>query len=109
MARVRPSLDDIKAELARGGVQERPIVGGAEHVAGFCDHDSQYIVLHAKHPEVIDTLIHELIHRRHPRMGEKRVIAETRHLMRQLTDTDVAALYRTYQRCAQKVRRPVEI
>jgi hypothetical protein len=58
---------------------------------------------------VIDTLVHELIHRRHPRMGEKRVQAETSHLMRQLTDADVSDLYRAYQRCAQKVRRPVEI
>jgi hypothetical protein len=109
MSRHHPSIEDIKAELARGGVQERPIIGGLDHVAGFCDHDSQYIVLHSKHPEVIDTLLHELTHRRWPRWGEKRVRAETRHLMRQLTDADIAALYRAYQRCAQKVRRPVEI
>jgi hypothetical protein len=109
MARLHPTLDDIKAELARGGVQERPIVGGGEHVAGFCDHDSQYIVLHSKHPEVIDTLCHELIHRRWPRWGEARVQAETTYIMQHLTDADIADLHRAYHRCAHKVRRPVGI
>jgi hypothetical protein len=102
MARIiHATLADVTAELARGGIIEAPISAPGQHVSGYCDRDTEIVCVNPL-PELADTLIHELVHRRWPRWGETRVCAETRHVMGTMTDADVAALVRSYRRRRHK-------
>lgn len=98
-------LDAIAAELKRGGITEAHIIAVGEHVDGLCEQDR--IVINPA-PSVVDTLIHELLHRRYPRWGEKRVSQTANRLVRQMDAATVRKWYARYQRAARKVRRPIQ-
>lgn len=108
MARHRPTLDELRDELGRGGIVEAEIRNPGSHISGYCDHDTQIVVVNPK-PELTDTILHELMHRRWPRWGEARVRGETRRLLSTMTDADVAAFVRAYRRRAHRLRRPVAL
>ena len=103
-----PTLDEIKTELARGGIVEAPISADGLHVAGCCDLVTGIVAVNPL-PELADTIIHELTHRMHPRWGEKRVERETKWLMRRMGDADVAAVVRLYRRKAHKRRAAIKL
>ena len=101
------TLADVQDELARGGIVEAPISAPGMHVSGFCDGETEIVCINPL-PELADTIIHECLHRRWPRWGEKRVRAETRRVMTTMTDDDVARLVRRYRRLRHK-RRAVRV
>jgi len=108
MARVvHATLDDVLAELARGGIIEAPISAPKMHVSGYCDRETKTVCVNPL-PGLADTIIHELVHRRWPRWGEKRVYAETRRVMTTMSDDDVSRLVRRYRRLRHK-RRAVRV
>jgi len=57
--------------------------------------------------EVVDTLIHEILHRLQPNWTEKYVNNRTTWLMRRMSDEQIQALYAEYQKRAvkRKVKR----
>ena len=49
-------------------------------------------------PEVVDTIIHELLHRLYPHGSERYIKNRTSYLMKRMTDEEVQLLYDEYQR-----------
>jgi hypothetical protein len=98
-------LNEVAAELAKGRIYEATLIDPTHHLEGLCNHETQVVVIDPK-VSVIDSLIHELVHRRWPAWSEARVRRETRALMGQLSTADVEVWYRRYRRAVKK-RRPV--
>lgn len=100
-----PHLDDLWDELQRGKVYECSLRDPRWHLDGFKDGECVYI---DPRPAVLETLLHELTHRRHPRWGERRVTTEARRMVGRMTEQDKARWWRAYQRIKRK-GRPVHI
>lgn len=98
-------LGEVAAELGKGRIYEATLIDPTHHLEGLCDHSTQAVVINPQ-VSVVDSLIHELLHRRYPRWSERRVQQETQRLMGQLSSHDVAVWYRRYRRAVKK-RRPV--
>lgn len=98
-------LASVEDELTKGLIFEAPIVSttNSEHIEGLCSWETSKITVNPS-VSVVDTLIHELLHRRYPKWSEERVRVHTWRLMRSLTPHDVQAWYRTYKRLAKKKR-----
>ena len=96
---------DLEAELSReftrGGISEATIAANGEHVHGLCE--GQSIVINPA-PAVVDTLVHELLHRRYPRWGEKRVWKTAERLVYYMDAKDIRRWFRRYQRVKQTRR-----
>ncbi len=92
---------ELTEEMSRGGIIEAVIEAPGEHVSGICE--GQSIVINPV-PEVVDTLLHELLHRRFPRWGEKRVRATTARLMYYMDSATMRQWYRRYNR-AKRTRK----
>lgn len=106
MPRHHLTLTELREELARGGIVEAENRDSGHHISGYCDHDTQVVVVNPR-PELADTVLHELAHRRYPRWGETRVKFETLRLLSHMTDADVADLCRAYHRRARRLKRAV--
>lgn len=98
-------LGEVAEELSKGRIYEATLIDPTHHLEGLCDHDAQAVVINPK-VSVVDSLIHELLHRRYPTWTEARVRRETRRAMGQLSSHDVEVWYRRYRRAVKK-RRPV--
>jgi hypothetical protein len=106
---VKALVEAVSLELRKGLIYEAPIVGSEDHhVEGLCSWETQEITVNPA-PNVVDTLIHELLHRRFPRWSENRVRLETWRVMRQMSDADVQAWYRKYRRLAKRKSKPVRL
>jgi hypothetical protein len=105
---VKLSLAALWEELKLGRVFEAALKSPkGHHFHGICDYERDHIVIDPA-TNAVDTLLHELIHRRHPRYGERRVRIETQKLMNAMDDDTKRAWYRKYRRIVKK-RRPVEV
>ena len=102
------TVDELHEELQRGQITEADLRDPAMHLDGFCDYGSDRVYVNPK-PSVVETLLHELIHRRHKRWGEPRVDREAKRLLSQMSHADVARWYRRYQAIARKRQRPMRI
>lgn len=69
---------------------------GSANVSGYTYSDGSIAVNEV--PEVVDTVIHELLHSVHPDYSEITVRRLTRRLMHQMTDAEVIAFYTAYRR-----------
>lgn len=98
-------LREVSDELSKGRIYEATIIDMTHHVEGLCDHDTAQITINPQ-VSVIDTLIHELLHRRYPSWTERRVRQETRRLIGNLTNQELGVWYRRYRRMVKK-RGPV--
>lgn len=106
---VKSLVNAVSEELRKGLIFEAPIVGSADHhIEGLCNWETQEVTVNPA-PNVVDTLIHELLHRRFPKWSEERVRVETWRVMRQMSDTDVQAWYRKYKRLARRKTKPVRL
>lgn len=97
---------EVWAELKAGkGVCEAYLsdASGKTYVHGVCLPDGTVYVNPV--PSTVDSAVHELIHRLRPRYGEKRVRAETRRLMRSLTDAEMQRWFRQYTKAAKPAER----
>lgn len=108
----RPKVSDLLAaiteELGKGLIFEAPIVGSKDHIEGLCNWETQEVTVNPS-VSVVDTLVHELLHRRFPRWSEDRVRMETWRVMKQFTPADVQVWYRKYKRMAKRKRGPVRL
>jgi hypothetical protein len=101
-ARNMVALGRVWAELGSGNIWEGFIASDrTKYVEGFIE-GNQITVNPA--PNVVDSLIHEIVHRMHPEWGETYVRRETTLMMRSMTDTEIQAFYEEFQRRRRKRR-----
>jgi len=98
----------IADELAKGMIFEGQITSSQNHfVEGVCHVNGEITVNPSVN--VVDTLIHELLHRRFPSWSEVFVRLETARVMRQMSDKDIALTYSKYKRRAKRKTKPVRL
>ncbi len=100
-----PELQDLYDELSRGRIYECSLNDPHWRLDGLQDGDNIYI---DPRPAIIETLMHELLHRRFPRWSERRVTKEARSLLSRMGDADLASWWRAYGRTKRK-GRPVVV
>lgn len=98
-------LADLVDEFNKGDIYEAPLEADGWHYLGAITEDDRVYVDPA--PLVVEILFHELLHRRYPRWGEKRVQRMAGRLLAVLSDKQKRQWYRCYQRSARKTIRPV--
>lgn len=106
MADPKRFLPGVYAELTSGRIVEQPIV---EHVParkairGYCGVDGKVTVNPI--PDILDTLVHELFHRRFPHWSERYVKQQTTMLIRSLTPEEQTHLFEKYSKVRTKKTR----
>lgn len=98
-------LDDLHDELQRGHVWECSLRDPHWHLDGLREGDNIYI---DPRPAILEAVLHELLHRRKPRWGERRVTKEAKALVGRMSEADKARWWRAYQRIKRK-GRPVAV
>ena len=102
------TLEELADEFRKGKIVEALLIEPGYHIHGLCDYDTGHVLVNPQ-PHTVAVLLHELIHRRHPRWGEARVERETSRLIGRMSDAEVALWYRAYQKAAKKFTRPVRV
>jgi hypothetical protein len=97
-------LKELRDELKKGDIVEAPLRGKGWHIDGLC-HDGTVYVDPA--PTITEILLHELLHRRYPRWGEKRVNKTAGRLLRSMNSRKAAWWARQYQRRKRTSTTPV--
>jgi len=101
------TLAELAAELdATPHVGEADLIHPYEIVDGFMDGTRVYV---NPKPAVVETLLHELIHRRYPRWSERRVDREAKGLVLRMTTRQINAWYRRFQTRAKRHKTPKRI
>lgn len=95
----------MRDEIDRGRIFECSLRDPKWRLDGLQDGENIYI---DPRPAIIETLCHELLHRMRPRWSERRVTQESRRLLSRMSEQDLAAWWRRYQRIKRK-GRPVEL
>ena len=98
----------LSDEFSRGDVFEAEIQSPEHHCLGVLTIEDQRVYIDPA-PMVVEILFHELLHRRYPRWGEKRVKRTAEQLLATLNDVEKRAWYRRYQRTARKARAPIQV
>ena len=96
-------LVHVEDEFRRGRIHERHLVADGWHLDGLQEGADVFV---DPAPNVVESLIHEILHRRFPRWGEKRVSNTAHRLLKNMDSRTVRSWYRRYQRVAKKCKRP---
>lgn len=99
-------LRELRAELKKGGIVQAPLRANGWHIDGLCDHEEGRVYVDPA-PAITETLLHELLHRRYPRWGEKRVDKTARQLLRCLSPRQVQWWARQFQQTKTTLSTPV--
>jgi hypothetical protein len=102
---MKPNLDDLMDELRRGKIWECSLMEQGFQVEGLISGENIYI---DPRPSVLDSVLHELIHRRYPRLGERTVTKTARKLMLSMSEAEKARWWRAYRRIRRQ-GRPVNL
>lgn len=96
-----PLLVQVCTELGRGDIKEKWLGEDDQFVHGQLNGHRVEV-----NPgvDVVDTLVHELLHRLYPDWSERYVRNRTTFLMRRLTDAELQMLYAEY--CKQVGKDP---
>lgn len=97
----------MREEFASGRIYQAEISSDGELVEGLYEPSSGSIYVDEA-PNLVDTLIHELLHRRYPRWGEARVSRTAHNLVSAMSDEERRGWYRAFKRRAKKCR-PVKV
>jgi hypothetical protein len=96
-------LGRVWAELGSGKITEAYLPSDKHHyVEGLIE--GQHITVNPA-PSVVDSAIHEILHRMHPEWSENYVRRTTSLLMRRMTDEEIAAFYAEFQKRKRTRRR----
>jgi hypothetical protein len=98
-------LDDLWDELQRGQIYECSLRSKTWQMDGLQEGQNIYI---DPRPAILETLLHELLHRRKPRWGERRVAREARRLSVAMDESTKQHWWRGYRRI-KKPSKPVEV
>jgi hypothetical protein len=102
---MNPDLEDLYDELQRGKVYECALRDRLWHLDGLQSGDAIYI---DPRSAVLESVIHELIHRRKPRLGERTVTRLARQMIASMDEATKRTWWNRYNRIKRKTR-PVEI
>ena len=100
-----PDLDDLYDELQRGRIFECSLRDPSFRLDGLQHGEDIYI---DPRPAILETLMHELLHRRKPRWSERRVLRDSRRILSKMSDEDVAVWWRRYQKAKRK-GKPIDV
>ena len=67
-----------------------------KHLHGLCDYERDAIFVNVKY-SVVDSVVHELLHRKFPRRSERRIQQDTDAILASMTPADIAWWYRRFQ------------
>lgn len=97
--------DDLFEEIQRGRIYECSLRSERFVVDGLQSGENIYI---DPRPAILETLCHELLHRKHPRWGERRVTREARRLVAVMDERTKQTWWLAYRRIVKR-GRPVEV
>jgi len=86
---------ELREELSKGRIVETHLREDGYVLDGLCDHGNQTVYIDPA-PSVVETLIHELCHRRWPSWSERKVRVESQRLLGDMTPAEVRRWYRRY-------------
>lgn len=98
-------LDDVWDELQRGRIYEVSLRSEKWQLDGLQVGEHVYI---DPRPAILESVIHELLHRRKPRWRERRVALEARRLVASMDEATKQRWWRAYRRI-KRVGRPVDV
>ncbi len=104
----RATMTEIRDELEKGRITESDLRDPHFHLDGYFDGGSQRVYVNPR-PSVVETICHELIHRRWPKWTETRVDQEAKRLVARMTPAEVATFYARYQVLARKRKTPKQL
>lgn len=97
-------LGRVWAELGSGRITEAYIPSEKRYfVEG--EINGQHITVNPA-PSVVDSAIHEILHRLNPGWDERYVRRTTTFLLRRMSDDEIQAMYEEFQRRARKRKSP---
>lgn len=100
-------VEELTHEFDKARIYEATLItDDGWHLWGMCNHNDDTITIDPK-VAIVSTLLHELIHRKHPDWSEARVKRGEVRAMRYLSPADVQRWYRRYRKIVRK-RRPVD-
>jgi hypothetical protein len=100
-----PLMVRVWAELGSGNITEDPDLRSdvkGERLHGL--QEGRHIWVNPVHA-IVDTVVHECLHRLHPEWSENYVRNRTSYLVSRMTDAEVVALYDEYQHRKKLKRR----
>ena len=101
-------LAELREELAKGRVVEAKLRDPNFHLDGLCDYGSEIIYIDPR-PSIVLTLLHELLHRRWPSWGERRVDRESKRLFAAFTHAELSLWYRAYLKAKRARATTVQV
>lgn len=96
-----PTVDDLIDEIKRGNIYECDLHDPHWVVDGVTEGQRIYI---DPRPSIIDTVLHECLHRLKPRWGERAVRQYTRKLLGSMDRATMRKVWRVYQRVVKHRR-----
>lgn len=107
MTRTSVSLDDLFDEMQRGRIWECSLRDPDEkfQLDGLQVGENIYV---DPRPAILETLLHELLHRSKPRLKERTVTTMARNLVISMDDATKVLWWKRYNRIKKK-GRPVDI
>jgi hypothetical protein len=101
--RREPLMVRVWAELGAGRIREGWISDPGAFVAGQCEATGHITI----NPmiDVVDTLLHEILHRLYPAWSEAYVKRTTTYLLRRMTDGEIQTFYAEYERRVRRKKR----
>lgn len=101
-------MDELRDEFRKGRIFHADIVSDTEVIEGLYEPSSGAVYVDPV-PNVVDTLLHELLHRRFPRWGERRVSDTAHRLNTAMSDAERRQWYQRWKRAAKRTRKPVRV
>lgn len=94
-------LVELRREFKRGAIVEANLKSEKPGEVVHGVHMGQIVVVDPV-PHVVEVLMHELLHRRYPRWGERRVEKTANRMMLAMAPATRRAWYRRYRKAATK-------
>lgn len=98
---------ELREEMSRGRIVETSLREDGFILDGLCDHGNQTVYIDPA-PAVVETLIHELMHRRWPSWTEAQVLRDSQRVLGSMTPEDVRSWYRDYLGRRTVRRKPIQ-
>ena len=91
-----PLLIELMSHLGKTAIIEEYILKeGKNDIYGYLNSAGAIVINPV--PHIVDTLLHELLHKTHPEYSEHAVRSLVGKLMKHASDADLQAIYAAYQ------------
>ena len=100
-------IGQVWAEIGAGRITEAFIKDGRMLTDGYYNGNG-HITVNPQH-QIVDTVIHECLHRAFPKWTESYVRRTTTYLRRRMSDEEVQAMYSEYKKRAKTRKTPMVI